>query len=334
MNKIIIKNHHALPLISEILNWLIRARWFIKFNLKDAYHWLCIRCDNEWKTAFCMWYGHFEYMVMPFGLSNVPATFQAYINKALINMVNVFCVVYLNDILIYSSLLEKHWNHVRQVLKCLCKFQFFANLKKCAFAVQQVDFLEFVISAEEVVMNPNQISTIADWPTPKTYQKVQVFLNFVNFYWCFVKDYSRIAEPLTELFKESVNRKKQKSLQWSKVEVQIFKRFHISFISVSMLIHFNFELYLRIKTDASEYALTGILSQFVSEGTWHSVIFWLKKMISAEQQYEIHNQELLAIIMAFKQWRHYLKNSTHSVEVLTDYNNLWGFMNVKSLNGR
>ena len=105
-------------------------------------------------------------------------------------------------------------------------------------------------------------------------------------------------------------------------------------MSVFMLIHFNSELYLKIETDASEYALASILLQLISERMWHSVTFWLKKMISAEQWYKTHNQKLLAIIIAFKQWRHYLESSTHLVEVLTDYNNLHRFMNVKSLNGR
>ena len=108
LNKITIKNHHTLPLISETLDQLIKARWFTKFDLKNAYHWLCIRHSNEWKTAFHTQYDHFEYMIIPFGLSNVPAIFQAYINKTLTNMIDVFYVVYLNDILIYSNLLEKH----------------------------------------------------------------------------------------------------------------------------------------------------------------------------------------------------------------------------------
>ena len=116
--------------------------------------------------------------------------------------------------------------------------------------------------------------------------------------------------------------------------MQTFKKLHTFFINVLMLIHFNPELCLRVETDASGYTLTDILSQFVSEGIWHSVAFWLKKMISAEQWYEIYNQKLLAIVMMFKQWRHYLEDSTHLVEVLTDYNNLWDFINIRSLNKR
>ena len=108
LNKITIKNCHTLLFINETLNQLIEVRWFIKFNLKNVYHWLHIKHSNKWKMAFHTWYGHFEYMIMLFGLFNVPVTFQAYINKTLINMINVFYVVYLDNILIYSSLLKKH----------------------------------------------------------------------------------------------------------------------------------------------------------------------------------------------------------------------------------
>ena len=123
-------------------------------------------------------------------------------------MMNVFCVVYLDDILIYNNLLKKHWGYIKQILKYLHKFQFFANLKKCAFAVQQINFLKFVISAKGITMNLSQVSIIADWLTSKTYQEVQVFLSFANFYQHFVKDYSKITELLTKLFKKSVNEKK------------------------------------------------------------------------------------------------------------------------------
>ena len=113
LNKITIKNHHTLPLINETLNQLVEARWFTKFDLKNAYHQLHIKYDNEWKMVFHMWYDHFEYMIIPFDLFNAPVIFQTYINKALINMIDVFYVVYLDDILIYSSSLKKHWGHIR-----------------------------------------------------------------------------------------------------------------------------------------------------------------------------------------------------------------------------
>ena len=119
LNKVTIKNRHPLPLISETLDRLSGAKVFTKMDLKDAYHRIRIREGDEWKTAFCTRYGHFEYLVMPFGLANAPATFQAYINKALAGYVDVFCVVYLDDILVYSDSLSDHEVHVKKILKRL-----------------------------------------------------------------------------------------------------------------------------------------------------------------------------------------------------------------------
>ena len=103
LNKVTVKNRHALPLIAEILDRLNNAQYFNKFDLKDAYHRIPIRPSDVWKTAFRTRYGHFEYVVMPFGLTNAPATFQAYINRALAGLVDIICIVYLNDILIFSQ---------------------------------------------------------------------------------------------------------------------------------------------------------------------------------------------------------------------------------------
>ncbi len=119
LNKITVKNYHSLSLISETLNQLSEVKMFIKLDLKNAYHCIRIKKDNEWKTAFCTYYSHFKYIVMSFRLINALTTFQAYINKALTELVNVFCVIYLNDILIYFSSLEEHQSHVKQILKWL-----------------------------------------------------------------------------------------------------------------------------------------------------------------------------------------------------------------------
>ena len=113
------KNRHPLPLISETLDRLTGAKVFMKLNLKDAYHRIQIRKGDEWKTVFRTRYGHFEYLVMPFGLTNAPATFQTYINKLLTGLMDKFCVVYLDDILIYSDSQPEHLDHVKQVLELL-----------------------------------------------------------------------------------------------------------------------------------------------------------------------------------------------------------------------
>ena len=116
LNKVTGKNRHPLPLISETLDRLCGAKRFTKMYLKDAYHRVRMKQGDEWKTAFRTRYGHFEYTIMPFSLANAPVTFQAYINKALAGLVDIFCMVYLDDILIYSNSEEDHWEHIRRVL--------------------------------------------------------------------------------------------------------------------------------------------------------------------------------------------------------------------------
>ena len=167
-----IKNRHPLPLITETLDRLCGAKQFSKLDLKDAYHRIRIKRGDEWKTAFRTRYGHFEYLVMPFGLANAPATFQAYINRALAGLVDVTCVVYLDNILIFSEDPAEHWQHIKQVLQRLRQYQLYANLKKCAFNTTQVEFLGFIMSTAGVEMDPRRVATIKEWPRPKTYREV------------------------------------------------------------------------------------------------------------------------------------------------------------------
>ena len=334
LNKVTIKNRHPLPLITEILDRLSGAKVFSKLDLKDAYHRLRIKEGDEWKTAFRSRYGHFEYLVMPFGLANAPATFQAYINRALAGFVDVFCVVYLDDILIFSDSIDKHWDHVRQVLARLRRFELFANLKKCKFCTTEVEFLVFIVTTNGITMDPSRVSAIAQWPWPDSFHDVQVFLGFANFYRRFIKWYAKIAGPLSDLLKGSKNGKKTGPFLLTDGAKEAFRLLRDAFTTAPILRHFDPRLRIRVETDASTFAIAAILSQLFEDGLWHPVAFWSRKMIAAEQNYETHDQELLAIVMAFKQWRHYVEGAAHPIEVLTDHNNLKGFMNVKSLNGR
>ena len=214
LNAVTIKNRHLLPLITETLDRLSGAKIFSKLDLKDVYHRIRIKRGNEWKTAFRTRYGHFEYLVMPFGLANAPATFQAYINRALVGLVDVTCVVYLDDILIFSETPADHWRHVKEVLQRLRQFQLYANRKKYEFFTTRVEYLGFIVSTAGVEMDARRVETIRDWPTPKTYREVQVFLGFANFYRRFIHYYSAIIAPLTSLLKGSKDGKKTGPLEW------------------------------------------------------------------------------------------------------------------------
>ncbi len=160
LNKITVKNHHSLSLISETLNRLNQVKQFIKLNLKNAYHCLRIQHEDEWKTMFHTYYDHFKYMIMSFDLINASVIFQTYINKTLTELLNDFCVIYLNDILIFFIEKTDHVDHVKQILERLRKFKLYASLKKCEFFITKVNFLEFVIFTENVSMNSSRIDII------------------------------------------------------------------------------------------------------------------------------------------------------------------------------
>ena len=152
-----IKNRYPLLLIGEIMNWLSKVKCYTKLNLCNVYYRVQIQEGDEWKTAFQTWYSHFEYLIMPFGLANVPATFQAYINKALSGLVDITCIVYLDDILIYSDNLAAHWRHVAKVLECLWKHGLFTKLSKCKFDVDTVVFLGFVLVPDDVAIEQSWV---------------------------------------------------------------------------------------------------------------------------------------------------------------------------------
>ena len=205
LNNITIKNRYPLPLIGESLDWLGRAKRFTQLDLINAYYRMRIREGNEWKTVFRTPYGHFKYQVMLFGLSNAPATFQGYINKILAEKLDIFVIVYLDDILIYTK--DPGQPHVKVVCWVpdqLRKYSLFANLKKCRFYQDEVCFLGYVVSSKGISMKVERIEFVKEWPKPKSVRDIQVFLGFANFYWQFIQGFSKIVAPLTSMLKTTI----------------------------------------------------------------------------------------------------------------------------------
>jgi hypothetical protein len=335
LNKITIKDRCPLPLISETLDRLVGAAYYTKLDLKDAYHRIRIKAGDEWKTAFRTRYGHFEYLVMPFGLANAPATFQAYINQALQGYLDTICVVYLDDILIYSTSYEQHIVDVRMVLERLRKWQLYANPLKCTFFAKEVEFLGYIIGTTGISMDPRRVTAIDEWEAPTTFRELQVFLGFANFYRRFIAGYSRITAPLSDLLKGSKDGKKPGPFDFPEKAKSAFQTLKQAFTSAPMLLHYDPAKPTQLETDASGFALAGVITQQQEAGgLWHPVAFWSRKMLPAEMNYETHDQELLAIVEIFRIWRHYLLGVHVTVIVLTDHNNLKYFMTTKALNPR
>ena len=166
------------------MDQVARAQYFSKINLKDAYYRLRIKAGDKWKTAFQTRYGHYEFMVVPIGLTNSPATFQAYINHALRGLVDDFCIVYLDDILVFSKTQEEHEDHLQRVCERLRGAELYAKPSKCQFFQKEIEFLGFIVGTQGIRMDPKRVQTIKEWEDhpPRSYQDLQVFLGFCNFY--------------------------------------------------------------------------------------------------------------------------------------------------------
>ncbi|OOO05787.1 RNA-directed DNA polymerase (Reverse transcriptase) [Aspergillus oryzae] len=307
LNKITVKNRYPLPLISEILDRLAGAKFFTKIDIQDAYYRIRLREGDEWKTAFRTRYGHFEYLVVPFGLTNAPATFQSYLHTALYDILDVCCVVYLDDILIFSLDRESHTRHIKQVLDRLRKADLYGKLSKCTFYQKQVEFLGYIVSQDGISMDPQRVNDIVSWEEPKSYYDVQSFLGFCNFYRRFIQNYSRIALPLTSLMKGSKNGRKPGPVKFTLTEKLAFRRLIAAFQSAPLLRHFNPQQPIRIETDASSKGMAGIMSQPDENGAYHLVAIWSRKFSGAELNYSTPDQELYAIVYSFKHWRQYLE---------------------------
>src|SRR5260370_28646979 len=182
LNKVMEKDCYPLPLITDLLNAPGPARIYTKIDLKHAYHLVRIAEGDEPKMAFRTRYGSFEWRVMPFGLSNAPAAFQRFINDVLGDLLDVCTIGYLDDILIYSDSLDKHKDHVRDMLRRLRDAGLYANPRKCMFHTDTVEYLGFILSLEGLHMDPVKVLTIQSWPEPRNIREVQSFLGFANFY--------------------------------------------------------------------------------------------------------------------------------------------------------
>lgn len=165
---------------------LVGSKIFSKIDLRSGYHQIRMRSGDEWKTAFKTPDGLYEWLVMPFGLSNAPSTFMRVMTEVLKPFLGSFVVVYFDDILIYSKTREEHLMHLRQVMSVLCKEKLYVNLKKCSFLCDKVVFLGFVISAEGMQPDPAKVQAIKEWPTPKSMGDVRSFHGLASFYRRFI----------------------------------------------------------------------------------------------------------------------------------------------------
>ena len=206
LNAITIKNRYPLPNIEEMKNRLTGSTWYSKIDLRDAFYAVRMATGEEWKTAFRTRFGLYQFRVMPMGLTNAPATCQEVVNDALREILDITAIAYMDDVLIFTNgTRELHAKHVGDVLERLGNSGFKTAPEKCKFFQKEVDFLGFIVGVNGIRMDPEKIKSIMEWPTPKTVRDVQAFLRLANYNRKFIKDYLRIATPLTNLTKKDIN---------------------------------------------------------------------------------------------------------------------------------
>jgi len=329
LNRIMIPNRYPLPLLQELQDWVQGARWFTKLDLKNGFNLIRIREGDEWKMAFRIHYGLYEFQVMPFGLTNAPSTFQDMMNHVFSDMIDLGLLVYMDDFLIYAKTEEEHDRRVKEVLKRLQENQLAVSPDKCVWKTQEVEFLGYVIGQGGIKMAKGKVEAVLDWKTPASLTEVQSFLGFANFYRRFIKDYFGVARSLTELTKGG-----KKEWEWNPQAEEAFRELKQWFTMAPILAHLDATKPVIIETDVSDFAIGAVLSQRDEEGRLHPVAFHSQKFQPAEINYEIHDKELLAIVDAFKHWCRYCKGATNQVQVFCHHHNLEYFTTTKILNRR
>ena len=321
LNKVTIRNQYPLPRIDDLFDQLQGAKLFSKIDLRSGYHQLKVRREDVPKTAFKTRYGHYEFLVMPFGLTNAPAAFMDLMNRVFGPYLDKFVIVFIDDILVYSSSKEEHAEHLRIVLQTLREHQLYAKFSKCQFWLDRVAFLGHVVSAEGISVDPQKIEAVVDWKPPTNVTEVRSFLGLASYYRKFVEGFSKIATPLTKL-----TRKEEKFI-WSEACQNSFDELKQRLTTAPVLTLPSGNEGFTVYCDASKQGLGCVLMQH------DRVIAYASRQLKKhEVNYPTHDLELAAVVFALRIWRHYLYGVP--CRIFTDHKSLQYLFSQKDLNMR
>ncbi|KAJ9555712.1 hypothetical protein OSB04_010326 [Centaurea solstitialis] len=294
-NKVTIKNRYPLPRIDDLFDQLQGATWFSKIDLRSGYHQLKVKEADVHKTAFRTRYGHYEFLVMPFGLTNAPTAFMDLMNRVCRPMLDRSVIVFIDDILIYSKTKEEHVTHLREVLEVLRRERLYAKFSKCAFWLQEVQFLGHLVNREGIKVDPAKIEAVMSWEVPKTPSEIRSFLGLAGYYRRFIQDFSRIAVPLTRLTKKS------EPYVWGPDQQAAFETLRQRLCEAPVLTLPEGVEDMTVYCDASHLGLGCVLMQ-----RGRVIAYALRQLKPHEANYPTHDLELAAVVFALKIWRHYL----------------------------
>ncbi|KAI3795060.1 hypothetical protein L1987_37704 [Smallanthus sonchifolius] len=321
LNKCTVKNKYPLPKIDDLFDQLQGASWFSKIDLRSGYHQLKVREEDIPKTAFRTRYGHFEFRVMSFGLTNAPAAFMDLMNRVCRPMLDRSVIVFINDILIYSKNEGDHACHLKEVLEALKKEKLYAKFSKCAFWLREVQFLGHVINPNGIMVDPAKIVTVREWNIPKTPTEIRSFLGLAGYYRRFIQNFSKIASPVTKLTRKEVK------YELGSTQDEAFKELKEKLTQAPVLALPESNEDLVVYSDASGQGLGCVLMQH------GRVIAYASRQLKIhEANYPTHDLELAAVVFALKIWRHYLYGVKFTI--YSDHKSLKYFFEQKELNMR
>lgn len=294
LNAVTIKDRFPIPTIDDMLDELHGAAFFSKLDLTAGYHQVRVHPSDVYKTAFRTHHGHFEYLVMPFGLCNAPSTFQALMNSIFRPLLRKSVLVFFDDILVYSSSWQDHVHHVRQVFNILRDHQLFVKFKKCEFGKSEIEYLGHIITALGVKVDQSKIQAMLDWPRPATITELRGFLGLTGYYRKFVQNYGLIARNLTNLLKKG-------RFLWDSNAEEAFHKLKTAMTTTPTLALPNFTLPFLIQTDASGDGIGAVLTQ-----NQQPIAYMSRALGPSKRAWSTYAREMLAIVIAIQTWRPYL----------------------------
>jgi hypothetical protein len=321
LNKSTIKNKYPLPRIDDLFDQLRGEKIFSKIDLRSGYHQVRIKEEDIHKTTFRTRYGNYEFVVVPFGLTNAPTVFMCLMNGIFRNYLDKFVIVFLDDILVYSKSEEEHEHHLRLVLQVLREHQLYAKLSKCSFYQEQIHYLGHIISEQGIAVDPEKIEAIRGWPTPRNVSEVRSFMGLVGYYRRFIVGFSKISHPITSLQKKGIK------FEWTSECEENFNLLKELLTSAPVLKIVDPNESFVVCTDACKEGLGGVLTQ-----NGHVIGYESRNLKEHERNYATHDLELASIVHTLKMWRHYLMGKRF--ELRTDHSGLKYLFEQPTLNAR
>ena len=325
LNSVTHKDAFPLPRIDATLDTLANVKYFSSLDLASGYWQVEVQEDDKQKTAFSTCKGHFEFQVMPFGLTNAPATFQRLMQCVLAGLTETQCLIYLDDILVFSKSFSEHLLRLENVLIALRKAGLKLKPSKCHFAQKEVKFLGHIISHAGVSPDPAKIEAVSTYPVPQNVQQLRRFMGLSNYYRRFIANYSKIAGPLNKLLSKS------SSFIWSKECQLAFDNLKHHLTIPPILAFPDFSIQFTLYTDASDTAVGGVLSQ-TQHGQERVIAYWSRQLHKAEKNYSTTEKEALAVVAGIKEFYPYLYGSRFTL--VTDHNPLLSLKGLKDIGGR